>query len=407
MGRYADLIPDQFMKILFLSRWFPYPVNNGSKLRIYNLLRGLSKHHDVTLLSFADQPDVSPEAPELQSTCSEVHVVPWREFDPHSRNARLGLLGLKPRFLTDTYSAEMENTIRSLISRKGFNLVIASQLSMASYHESFGGLPALFEEVELGLFHDGAAYAGGFLKRLRLSLTWSKLRTYLSRLLDSFRSCTVVSARERHLFESHFPRHKWKISVIPNCINVEEYESLGVEPKSNQLIFSGPFRYHANYEAMQWFVGEVFRKVLEQVPDARLLITGDHAGQPLPPAPNVTLTGYVADIKSLMASSWVSIAPLQSGGGTRLKILESMAVGTPVVSTTKGAEGLDATPGEHLLIGDSPDEFADNVIQVLKEKKLRSQLSVQGNRLVKEKYNWKTMMPRFLQLVEKTGFDQN
>jgi glycosyltransferase involved in cell wall biosynthesis len=223
---------------------------------------------------------------------------------------------------------------------------------------------------------------------------------YLSRLLDSFRGCTVVSARERHLFETHFPRYKRKVGVIPNCINLEEYDGLGVEPVPNQLIFSGPFRYYANYEAMQWFVREVFPKVLEQAPDARLLITGDHAGLPLPPVHNVTLTGFVPDIKSLMVSSWVSIAPLRSGGGTRLKILESLAVGTPVVCTTKGAEGLDATPGEHLLIGDSTEEFANHVIRVLKDKDLREQLSVNGNRFVKEKYNWETMMPRFLQLVE-------
>lgn len=393
------------MKILFLSRWFPYPINNGSKLRVHSLLRGLAKHHEVTLLGFADQPNVSPDAPELQSVCSEVHVVPWREFDPNSRNARLGFLSLKPRFLTDTHSVEMENMIRSLISKHDFDLVIASQLSMASYYPYFGDVPALFEEIELGVFHDGAAYADGFLKRLRLSLTWFKLRKYLSRLLDSFRACTVVSERERQLFAAHFLRHKGNVSVIPNCINVEEYEKLGVEPAPNQLIFSGPFRYRANYEAMQWFVGEVFPKVLEQVPDARLLITGDHAGLPLPPAPNVTLTGFVPDIKLLMASSWISVAPLRSGGGTRLKILESMAVGTPGIATSKGAEGLDAVPGEHLLIADSAEEFAGCVIQVLKDKKLRERLSTSGSRFVRANYNWETMMPRFLQLVQNAVDD--
>jgi polysaccharide biosynthesis protein PslH len=400
MGRHADLIRNRFMKILFLSRWFPYPVNNGSKLRIHNLLRGLAKHHDVTLLSFADQPSVSPEASVLQSICTDVHVVPWREFDPSSRNARLGFLGSKPRSLSDTHSVEMEKKIRSLISRNGYDLVIASQLPMASYHESFGGLPAIFEEIELGLFHGGAVYAGGFFRRLRLSLTWFKLRKYLSRLLDSFRCCTVVSEQELRLFTDHFPEHSGKASAIPNSINLDDYQSLQAEPTPNQLIFSGPFRYFANYEAMQWFVTEVFPKVLEQVPDARLLITGDHDGLPLPPASNVTLTGYVPDIKPLIASSWVSIAPLLSGGGTRLKILESMAIGTPVIATSKGAEGLDAIPGEHLLIADTPDAFADQVIKLLGARDIHDRLSVNGNRLVKEKYNWGTQMPSFLKLVE-------
>lgn len=393
------------MKILFLSRWFPYPINNGSKLRIYNLLCGLAKDHEVTLLSFADQTGGNPEAPELRSICSEVHLVPWREFDPNSRNARLGFLGSKPRFLSDTHSVEMEKKISSLVSRNGYDLVIASQLSMASYYPYFGNVPALFEEIELGVFHDGAAYSDGFLRRLRLNLTWLKLRTYLSRLLDSFCHCTVVSDRERRLFTTHFPQHGRKVSTIPNCINIDEYEGLGIEPVPNQLIFSGPFRYHANYEAMQWFVGRVFPKVLKQIPEARLLITGDHAGLPLPPVPNVTLTGFVPDIKSLMASSWISVAPLRRGGGTRLKILESMAVGTPVIATSKGAEGLDAVSGEHLLIADSPEEFASRVIQVLKDKNLRDRLSASGSRFVRANYNWETMMPRFLQLVQNAVDD--
>jgi hypothetical protein len=110
------------MNILFLSRWFPFPTNNGSKLRVAGLLRGLAKHHAVTLLSFADQPDVSPDAPELRSLCSEVHVVPWREFDPNSRRARLGLFSLQPRFLLDTHSEEMAGLIRRALAEKKYGL---------------------------------------------------------------------------------------------------------------------------------------------------------------------------------------------------------------------------------------------------------------------------------------------
>jgi glycosyltransferase involved in cell wall biosynthesis len=113
------------------------------------------------------------------------------------------------------------------------------------------------------------------------------------------------------------------------------YESYQSALVPNQLIFSGSFRYQANYEAMLWFISEVFPKILERVPDAQLIITGDHANLSIPPVSNVTLVGHVSDINTLIASSWVSLAPLLSGGGTRLKILEAMA-GTPVVSTSKG-----------------------------------------------------------------------
>ncbi len=395
------------MKILFLSRWFPYPANNGSKLRITALLRGLSKHHDVTLLSFGDQPDVSPDAPELRSICSDIHVVPWREFDPQSRRARFGLFGLQPRFLVDTYSSEMADQIRSLISKNKYDLVIASQLSMAAYHHCFDGTPAIFEELELGLFHDQAALAVGFLKRLRLKLTWFKLRLYLARLLDSFRACTVVSEQERQLFIENFPRRQEQISTVPNCIYFEDYHGLHAKPVPNQLIFSGSFRFRANYEAMHWFVEKVYLKILECIPETSLLITGDHADLPLPAFPNIVLTGYVEDIKKTIASSWVSIAPLLSGGGTRLKILEAMALGTPVVATTKGAEGLGAVTGEQLFVADDPEVFADHVVKLLKDKNLRDQMALKASELVKEKYNWDVVMPRFLQLAESAAVSGN
>lgn len=395
------------MNILFLSRWFPYPVNNGSKLRITGLLRELAKHHTVTLVSFADQPDVRLDAPELQSICSAVHVVPWREFNPQSWRARLGLFSLQPRFLIDTHSSEMADLIRNLTADHKFDLIIASQLSMASYYPCFRGIPAIFEELELGQFYDKITSTPGYLKRLRLSLTWFKLRLYLMRLLDAFRMYTVASEQERGLFAKQFPAHKQKLVIVPNCIQVKDYQELEVKPVANQLVYSGSFRFYANYEAMQWFVSHVFPKILDKLPDTQLLITGDHADLPLPSVRNVTLTGYVDDIKMLVAASAISLAPLWSGGGTRLKILEAMALGTPIVATSKGAEGLDARNGEHLLIADTPEAFAECIVRILTDKDLRDHLVANANRLVKAKYDWSVVAPRFLQLMESMAADRN
>lgn len=386
------------MNILFLSRWFPYPMNNGSKIRIYNLLRGLSRHHEVTLLSFADQPGVSPEAPEIRAVCSKVEVVPWREFDPNTWRARLAILDPKPRSVVDTFSPGMAGAITRVLSEGRFDLVIASQLQMAAYYPYFRNVPAVFEELEIGLFHDRAFSADGRI-RLRQALTWFKLRTYLSHLLDSFQAVTVASAQERQLLLRNFPGFKKPVETIPNCLNMDEYEDIHTEKQANTLIFTGPFKYHANYEAMKWFVGEVFPLVLERVPDAHLIITGDHQNLPLPSTKNITLAGYVDDVKSLVASSTVGIAPLLSGGGTRLKILEAMALGTPVVATSKGAEGLDARRGEHLLIADSAGDFAESTVRLLREVGLRQQFAANSQRLVREKYDWAGIMPAFLQLL--------
>lgn len=393
---------NSYMKILFLSRWFPYPTNNGSKLRIYNLLRGLSKHHDVTLLSFSDQPKADHDTPEVRELCSNVYVIPWREFDPNSVRARFGFLSIVPRSIVDTFSSKMADQITQLLQAHHYDLIIASQLSMAAYRPYFASIPALFEEVEIGLSH-GEMRSLDIGKRLRHVFTWFKLRIYLSRLLASYPACTVVSEQERELLTQTFSLKHCSIEIIPNGVQVGEYENIDSSFVPNQLTFSGSFRYQANYDAMVWFVSEVFPRIRAQVPEAHLMITGDHADLPLPSLKNITLAGYVDDIKQLVASSNVSVAPLLSGGGTRLKILEAMTLGAPVVSTSKGAEGLGAISGEHLLIADMPDIFADHVVKILRDGQLHKRIASNALRFIKEKYNWEIILPRFLQLAERVA----
>src|ERR1041384_269399 len=158
------------MKILFLSRWFPFPPNNGSKIRIYHLLKELSQVHDVTLFSFYDPQDISVVPSEQYPFCSKVCLVPWKEFDAKSRKATLGFMHLSPRFLLDTHSSQMEALIRGAVTSSAYDLIIASQLSMASYYPAFGSIPALFEEVELGLFFDQAFHSDHWMSRFRHKL---------------------------------------------------------------------------------------------------------------------------------------------------------------------------------------------------------------------------------------------
>jgi glycosyltransferase involved in cell wall biosynthesis len=132
----------------------------------------------------------------------------------------------------------------------------------------------------------------------------------------------------------------------------------------------------------------------------RLVITGQPGERPLPPAENVTLTGFVGDVQPLLASAWISLAPIRLGGGTRLKILEAMSLGTPVVTTGKGAEGLAVRNGEHLLIADTPEAFAAAVLRLLKEPELHHQLADNACHLVSRKYDWVVVWPEFLRLVE-------
>ena len=141
------------MKILFLSRWYPDPPDNGSKIRILNLLRTLCEQHSVTLISFINPGESVCHQSFANPSPVEIRVCPYFEFNPHSRRALLGYFSHKPRWIMDTYSREMEMLIRETVENTRFDLVIASQTSMAAYHECFEGIPAIFEELELGCFH--------------------------------------------------------------------------------------------------------------------------------------------------------------------------------------------------------------------------------------------------------------
>jgi glycosyltransferase involved in cell wall biosynthesis len=172
------------------------------------------------------------------------------------------------------------------------------------------------------------------------------------------------------------------------------------QPRPDTLIFNGSFRYFANHEAMVWFLRHIYPEIIRHVPNVRLTITGETSNPPLPSADNVILTGRVEDVRPLIASAWVSLAPIRQGGGTRLKILEAMALRTPVVATSKGAEGLDARHDEHLLIADTPQSFSESVVRLFKEPGLAQRLADSAFQLVKEKYDWAVVMPRFQSLVD-------
>ncbi len=165
--------------------------------------------------------------------------------------------------------------------------------------------------------------------------------------------------------------------MIPNGIDFESYGDTNEIRQPNTMIFAGAFSYHPNYEAMAWFVSNVFHLIRNKIPAARLTITGNHLGLPLSSSEHINLTGFVDDVHPLIAQSACSVVPILSGGGTRLKILEAIALGTPVITTTKGAEGLDLLPGEDILVADSAPEFADAVVTVLTDPESRSQIGRQ------------------------------
>jgi glycosyltransferase involved in cell wall biosynthesis len=380
------------MRVLFVSAWFPHPPSNGSRLRVHHLLRALAPHHAVTLLCFADEPGIDPAAPELRALCQRVRVLPRPVFDPHAWRSRLAWLAPRPASLAATFSAEMADALREAAA--GCDTVVASQIACAAYADYFEARPALFEEVELGWLSDRSG--AGRQANVRARLRRAKYQHWLRRVLPRFRACTVVSEQERELL-AHAVGTALPIHVLPNAVAVAEYTP--GQPEPGTVIFTGSFRYAPNHEAMRWFVGEVWPRVLAARPAARLVITGADEGLPLPAAPNVARTGFVADVRPLLASSAVAVAPILRGGGTRVKILEAMASGAAVVATRKGAEGIEATPGEHLCLADDPMRFADAVLTLLADAPRRARMAAAARHLVEARYDWRVVGPRFEALV--------
>lgn len=223
---------------------------------------------------------------------------------------------------------------------------------------------------------------------------------YYKKLFPHYAACTVVSKLEKERLSKLIPGYQ-HIEIIPNGVDLGHYREFLANPKPSQLIFTGSFTYNPNFEAMEWFTSQVFPQILSQFPDAQLTITGNSSTRNLSNLKGVNLTGYVDDIRPLIASSWVSLVPIFTGGGTRLKILEAFALKTPVIATSKGAEGLEVVHDEHLLIANSPEEYTQQTLRLLQDEQLREKLVSNAYKLVEEKYDWAVIMPKFINLVDQ------
>lgn len=395
------------MRILWLSGWFPYPPDNGARIRIYNLLSQFSSRHQITLISFARSEPQTAHLSAVQELCCSVHFVPHPVFRPRSWRAIAGFLSPRPRYLVATYTPELVRAVKRQVQVDRPELVIASEIGpatgMSSYAIGVAGVPRVIEDLELVAMRDRYLRARGWRERLSWWLTWSKTVHYVRRLLRDFDGCTVASSQEETCLRT-VARRPVRLAVIPNGVNLTHYTGDFGQPQPDSLIFSGALTFNFNLEAMDFFLSEIYPLIRQRRPGVTLRITGSTEGVPLatlPPEPGVIFTGYLDDVRPAIARSWVSVVPLRRGGGTRLKVLEAMALGTPVVSTSKGAEGLEVTPGHDILIADEPAEFAESVVELLGNPDLRAHLAVNGRRLVQEKYDWGSIIQRFEDFLEE------
>jgi len=378
------------MHILFISRWFPYPADNGSKIRVFNLLKQLSQRHEITLLSFAQKPVYKEHYKKIKQYCCSVHIVPYKEFCPTRLKALLGFFSTRPRSFIDTFSGDMKTLVKEENQRNNFDAVVASEIDSAPYALLVKQTPRVLEDVELAVIYEQYYSQQSLLLKARYWLTWCKLSSFASQMLKKFKGSTVVSKQEYDLVMK-LNQNFNGLAIVPNGIDLEINSGQSDPPRPDTLIYPGALTYAANFDAMDFFLNDIFPHIKALNPNVSLSITGANDGVPigrLPIGNGARLTGYIPDIHKAVAESWGCVVPLRVGGGTRIKILEAMALGTPVIATSKGAEGLDVVHEQNILIADKPDEFGRVVLRLLKDEKLRAKLSTNGRKLVEERYSW-------------------
>lgn len=390
------------MRALFLSRWYPYPPDNGAKLRIFNLLKQLSARHEVDLLSFTSEALSDTQRDAMRVACRRVETVTYRPFQPTRAKALAAFLSPLPRSVIDTHSPELQMLVERMAAEREYEVVIASEIDMAPY-ALYVNAPKILEELQITELYEQFALESQPLKKLRRGLMWWKTARYVQRLLRTFNACTVVSAPERDRVQ--VAAKLTGIHVIPNGVDVNHYAGDYDAPQPDRLVYSGALTYDANFDAVDFFARDILPIVQAQRPNVKLFVTGKADGtliERLPRNDGLVFTGYVADIRPTVAQSWASIVPLRVGGGTRVKILEALALGTPVIATSKGAEGLNLVTGRDILIADTPHDFAAAVLRVLNDAELRATLSRNGRAAVKP-YDWQTVGQSFCELVEKVA----
>jgi glycosyltransferase involved in cell wall biosynthesis len=393
------------MKILVLSTWFPYPLSQGSKIRAYYLIKGLAQRHEIAVVSFQDA-QLEPEwLDHLRRMCGRVDVVPDHPFVYNRFKTAVGWLSPQPSAVLASRSSKMSRQVQQVVQDWKPECVFALTFVTAPYALAVSGVRKIvdIDNLMAPMLYEDYRRAQGSLRRARNWLAYEKFQNYERWLYHQFDLCLVVSERDRKAAIRLTHLRPNQVGVVSNGVDTSSIRITCDAPEPDTLIFNGAVTYAANYDAMDYFLREVFPLIRAEVPEAHLRITGSTKGvsiNMLPSGGLVTFTGYLEDIHSAVSSSCVCVVPLRLGGGTRLKILEAMALGTPIVSTSKGAEGLDVEAGKHLLIADTPGEFAAQTVRVLREPLLRQALAKNAAQLVRDRYDWVKIGRHFCDLVE-------
>jgi polysaccharide biosynthesis protein PslH len=388
------------MRVLFLSPRQVWPLNSGAKLREYHLGRCLASQAELTLLAFAADPEPLRQA--LPFYHKVVTVPPPQRYT--SWNVVRGLVGPQPLPVLNYTTPAMQQALDQQLEQNQFDLVQIEGTPMAAYVAQIQCGPQSpltvydWHNIESELM---ARYAdqASWLRSLYAKRTARLLEVTESDMLRRGDAHIVCSEREQQRLQQLAPQAR--IHVISNGVDTQFFRGAETQPLRDRLLFVGTLDYHANILAAVTFAQEIWPQVHAALPHLRLTLVGANPSpevRALAAIPGVEVTGTVPDLRPYYLEAAASVVPLKTGGGTRLKILEAMAAGVPVVSTAIGAEGIHVTPGKHLLIAESTPEWICALQRILLEPGCALSLTQAGRELAVQFYDWGVIGGKLCQL---------
>ena len=373
------------MRSLVITQYVPSPADSGGKKRVLAILERLARRGSATVVAFDDgTADVA---------ALERRGVTVRALAPPAawRNQVGGVLRTGSVYAGRTWRPALRDLVRGPVGRD-LDLLVVSATQMAPYAPAGDGPLRLLDmpNVESALVRSHG-FTRGALRQPAYRLESMALRRLEKRIVRTFDAVSVVSQTDRE----RLPEGARRVLVCPNGCDLGPPLPASREPAA---AFVALLSWSPNVEAARWLGTEVWPRVRAASPDARLLLVGRDP-HPLVRAlagSGLEVSGTVPDVRPWLARSVVGLAPLRSGGGSRLKILESLDAGRPVVATSIGAEGLESLVGRGVIVADRPDQFAAEIVSLLGDPERARRLGLEGHRAVQAQFGWDvTLAPLF------------
>lgn len=400
------------MKVLYFSPRECWPPETGARLRDYHLARHIARRASLTYFSLRDPRDPPPRLPDDCEFARSVAVPKPRGYTP----AKLvrGLLGPVPVTVLNYTCSRVAAELARVLDQGCFDAVQIEGVHLVEYlpvlrrARSRPAIVADWHNIESELMRRYGEKSGSYLRKLTARRTACLLERAEARLARGCDVHVVTSERERKALLARFPEAA--VRVVRNGVDVEAFSSgeanrAGDSCDPPNLLFVGSMDYHANIDAVTWFIREVWPELRRGDDRLRFTIAGRNPGPEIRALAGggVVVTGTVPDVRPLYQAATVVVVPVRIGGGTRLKILEAMAAGVPVVSTSAGAEGLEVAGGENILLADTPQQMMECLRALLASPALRRTLAENGRQLVSRCYDWSRQGAVLFEILQKAA----